>query len=149
MRLAPARLLGIEVAQREIQVRRIRLYGYGVTTMPDSIKVQYRIGAGAWTDILTYDASAWSGMGVIDIMLPDYGVDETHDIRLLANADLGSGYSWQVVEMIVNGVNSGPLPSGGCAHTLAACKTYGANEGFGGFPHILKSRNPRELWTKS
>lgn len=131
------------------QVRRIRVYGNGGTTMPDSIKVQYRIGAGAWTDILTYDASEWSGMGYFDIMLPDYGVDETHDIRLLANADLGSGYSWWILEMIINGVNSGPLPSGGCAHTLSACKAYGVNEGFGGFPHLLKSRDPRNVWTKS
>ena len=131
------------------QVRRIRVYGNGVTTMPTSIKVQYRVGAGAWTDILTYDASGWSGAGYYDIMLPDYGVSETQDIRLLANANLGTGYSFWVIEMLINGVNSGPLPSGGCAHTLAACKTYGANEGFGGFPHILKSRNPRELWTKS
>ena len=131
------------------QVRRIRLYGNGVTTMPGSIKVQYKVGAGAWTDILTYDASGWSGAGYIDILLPDYGVDVTHSIRLLANADLGSGYSWWILEMIINGVNSGPLPSGGCAHTLSACKAYGAQEGFGGFPHLLQSRDPRNVWTKS
>lgn len=131
------------------QVRRIRVYGNGGTTMPDSIKVQYSLDGSSWTDILTYDASGWSGMGYFDIMLPDYGVDVTHSIRLLANADLGSGYSWWILEMIINGVNSGPLPSGGCARTLTACKAYGAQEGFGGFPHILKSRDPRELWTKS
>ena len=51
--------------------------------------------------------------------------------------------------MIINGVNSGPLPSGGCAHTLSACTAYGANEGFGGFPHLLKSRDPRTVWTKT
>lgn len=131
------------------QVRRIRVYGAGVTTMPDSIKVQYSLDGSSWTDILTYDASEWSGMGYFDVMLPDYGVDVTHSIRLLANADLGSGYSWWILEMIINGVNSGPLPSGGCAHTLSACKAYGANEGFGGFPHLLKSRDPRTVWTKT
>ncbi len=131
------------------QVRRIRVYGNGGTTMPDSIKVQYSLDGSSWTDILTYDASGWSGMGYFDIMLPDYGVDVTHSIRLLANADLGSGYSWWILEMIINGVNSGPLPSGGCARTLTACKAYGAQEGFGGFPHLLQSRDPRNVWTKS
>jgi len=133
------------------QVRRIRVYGGGSkSTMPTLIKVQYKVGAGAWTDIMTYDTTYWSAMSLyFDILLPDYGVDGTQDIRLLAGSDLASGYSFHVVEMILNGVNSGPLPSGGCARTLTACKAYGAQEGFGGFPHILKSRNPRELWTKS
>lgn len=133
------------------QVRRIRVYGGdSKSTMPTLIKVQYKVGAGAWTDIMTYDTTYWSAMSLyFDILLPDYGVDGTQDIRLLAGSDLASGYSFHVVEMILNGVNSGPLPSGGCAHTLTACKAYGAQEGFGGFPHLLQSRDPRNVWTKS
>lgn len=131
------------------QVRRIRLTGYGVNHWPDSMKVQYSLDGSSWTDIATFDTSDYSGAGAYDIMLPDYDMDETHYIRVLANVDLASTYRFRVIEMVVNGVNSGPLPSGGCARTLTACKAYGAQEGFGGFPHLLKSRDPRNVWTKS
>jgi|GEM_PF-2441631 len=36
-----------------------------------------------------------------------------------------------------------------CDHTLDTCKAYGNNGRFGGFPHLLKSRDPSNVWTKN
>lgn len=35
-----------------------------------------------------------------------------------------------------------------CARTLAACQALSNKARFGGFPHLLRSRDPRNVWTK-
>lgn len=35
-----------------------------------------------------------------------------------------------------------------CARTLTACKALSNQARFGGFPHLLQSRDPRVVWTK-
>lgn len=124
-----------------VPVDKIRLKtaqdGYNVP----SIKVQLQYDT-EWVDLLEWTipttADTWQ-----EVAVPDYEGYRTHSIRLLANANLASGKAWRVreIETLTLGER--------CDKTLEVCRSYGNANHFGGFPHILRTRNPREVWTKS
>lgn len=126
--------------------RKVRLKTYSSTNNNiASIKAQYRNAGGEWTDIVEWTipktVSTWN-----ELTLPNYGATGTFDLRLLANDNLASGYRWRVFE--IQFLNAGTVETT-CDHTLATCKAYGNERWFGGFPHLLKSRDPRLVWTKT
>jgi hypothetical protein len=128
------------------KVRKIRIKTYSSTyNNVAKITVQYRNSGGSWTDILTWQlsttASTWN-----EILLPAYDASGTYELRILANAALSPTYAWRIFE--VEFLENGTVETS-CDHTLATCTAYGNNARFCGFPHLLKSRDPRVLWTKA
>lgn len=107
-----------------------------------AVKVQWREGGGAWQDIASFALDA--GTSVVNtLFLPDYEAAGTHDIRILADANPSD--RWQLFEVEMFGVSE---VATACDKGFETCKAYGNSRNFGGFPHILKARNPREVWTK-
>ncbi len=107
-----------------------------------AVKVQWREGGGAWQDVASFSLD--TGTNVVNtLFLPDYGATGTHDIRILADANPSD--RWQVFEVEMFGISEVATT---CDKTFETCKAYANSPRFGGFPHILRTRNPREVWTK-
>jgi len=125
-------------------IEKIKLYTYSnAANNIGSIKVQYKDTGGEWTDIGTWTiptaASQWN-----EYIVPAYvPTTATHSLRLLANANLGESADWRVPE-----VEFWVYPTT-CNHTKEDCTFFGNIARFGGFPHLLRSRDPRNPWYKT
>jgi len=131
------------IGQKKVsgKVIKARLRTAGASNNVSSIKIQRSRDGVAWEDLITWaiptTADSWQ-----EIDLPDFTPPEQYFIRFLANANLASSTPWAVreIELIASG--------DACNKTVAACKGFKNIAHFGGFPHILKSRDPREVWVK-
>lgn len=125
-------------------IEKIRLYTYASTANNvSSIKIQYKDTGGAWVDLGTWaiptTASQWN-----EFTVPAYTpTTAEHSIRLLANSNLGAGVTWRIpeIEFKVYPVT--------CNHTKDDCSFFGNSAKFGGFPHLMRSRDPRNPWYKT
>lgn len=125
-------------------VEKIKLYTFSnVANNIGSIKVQYKDTDGVWTDIGTWTipttGSQWNEYAVTAYV----PTTKTHSLRLLANANLGENTEWKVpeIEFLVYPTT--------CNHTKEDCTFFGNIARYGGFPHLLRSRDPRNPWYKT
>ena len=125
-------------------VGKIRLFTYSNPAQNiSSLKVQFKDDGGAWIDIATWTISPTENVWN-EFTVPAYTpTTTTHSVRLLANANLAANVAWRVceIEMLIFPTN--------CGHTVTDCTVYGNKARYGGFPHLLKCRDPRKVWVKT
>jgi hypothetical protein len=126
------------------RVQKIRLMTYSTVSYNiSSIRVQYKVPYGEWVDLGVWEIPTTGGQWneyTVPTYTPPQGV---HSVRLLANANLASGYAWRVseIEMLAD--------LSYCNHTYQDCEIFNNIIRFGGFPHLPQSRDPRRPWYKS
>lgn len=96
--ISGAAYLGQSGLTRAVKKLRYKNHPTDATLCINSVKIQWSADNSTWTDIQTTAVSALAA-AVNTISIAAYTPGATHYLRVLANANLGSGKAWSIGEM--------------------------------------------------